>query len=88
MRTLAVAIGLTAAAFHTPVAVSQESEGASLSAKRQMVICMNKSMSADKTLSYNQALKDCKERLSASIGKRAVAANAVAANAVAANKPP
>jgi hypothetical protein len=79
MRTLAVAIGLTVAAFHTPAAVSQESEGAALSAKRQMVICMNKSMSADKTLSYNQALKDCKERLSVrtqgSIGKRAVAAN-------------
>ncbi|MEA3175054.1 MAG: hypothetical protein QOF42_2465 [Gammaproteobacteria bacterium] len=80
MRTLAVAIGLTAAALHTPAAVSQESEGASLSAKRQMVICMNKSMSVDKTLSYNQALKDCKERISASIGKRAVAANTVAAN--------
>jgi hypothetical protein len=83
MRTLAVAIGLTVAAFHTPAAisqepaaVSQESEGAALSAKRQMVICMNKSMSSDKTLSYNEALKNCKERLSARIGKRALAANA------------
>jgi hypothetical protein len=41
--------------------------------KRQMTECMTKRMSANKTLSYNDARKGCKERLQP--GKDEVASN-------------
>jgi hypothetical protein len=79
MYKLAMIIGI-AAAFHAAGTFADEADTTPVSAKRQMVICMNKSMSANKTLSYNDAQRDCKERLLARgpgpIGKRALAANA------------
>lgn len=61
-------------------ALCQEPENPPPSLKRQMVLCMNKSMAADKSLSYNAAQKDCKARLvtqtQRDFGKRALAANA------------
>ena len=80
MRILLATMGLTAALLQASPAFSQEAESPPLSLKRQMVICMNKSMAADRTLSYNAAQKDCKDRMLSqtqrSIGKRTLAANA------------
>jgi hypothetical protein len=80
MRKVLLMIGMVAA-LHATVALADDPDAAPVSAKRQMVICMNKSMSANKTLSYNDAQRACKERLSAlsqsgGIGKHALAANA------------
>ncbi len=51
-----------------------------LSVKRQIVLCMTKSMSANKTLSYSEAERDCKQTLAARntipTAKRALTANA------------
>jgi hypothetical protein len=86
MRTVLLMIGMLAA-LHTTVAVADDADAAPVSAKRQMVICMNKSMSANRTLSYNDAQRACKERLltrspSGGIGKHALAANATDALAL------
>jgi hypothetical protein len=86
MRQVLFMIGM-AAALHTAVVLADDSDTAPVSAKRQMVICMNKSMSANKILSYNDAQRACKERLSArsqsgGIGKHALAANASGALAL------
>ena len=80
MRILLPTLGLTLAMLQAPAAFCQEPESPPISLKRQMVMCMNKSMAADRTLSYNAAQKDCKDRLLTqtqhAIGKRALAANA------------
>jgi hypothetical protein len=74
------------AMLNASAAFSQEPQTPPLSLKRQMVACMNKSMSANRTLSYNDAQKDCKDRVLANgqngIGKRALAANAADAPAL------
>jgi hypothetical protein len=76
-------MGLTVAMLQASPAFCQEAEGPPISQKRQMVICMNKSMAADKKLSYNAAQNDCKQLLVTQtqrvIGKRTMAANAAAA---------
>jgi hypothetical protein len=68
------------AMLNASAAFSQEPQSPPLPLKRQIVACMNKSMSANRTLSYNDAQKDCKDRILASsqnaIGKRALSANA------------
>jgi hypothetical protein len=86
MRQVLFMIGM-AAALHTAVVLADDSDTAPVSAKRQMVICMNKSMSASKTLSYNDAQRACKERLivrsqNGGIGKHALVANAADAPAL------
>jgi hypothetical protein len=79
MRKRVLLIGM-AAMFQLALAHADDSASVPISAKRQMVACMSKSMSANRTLSYNDAQRDCKERLAAlnpnPIGKRALAANA------------
>jgi hypothetical protein len=86
MRTLLLTVGCVMAMLCAPAAFSQEPQSPPLSLKRQIVACMNKSMSANRTLSYNDAQKDCKDRVLASgqngIGKRALAANAADAPAL------
>jgi hypothetical protein len=85
MRKVVLIIGM-AAAFYALAAAADDSDAAPISAKRQMVICMTKSMSANKTLSYNDAQRDCKERSLAraqgTIAKRTLAANAADAPAL------
>jgi hypothetical protein len=44
-------------------AASAQPQSAAVIAKRQLSECMTRRMSADKTLSYNDALRVCKERL-------------------------
>jgi hypothetical protein len=80
MRTLLLIVGCVMAVLNASAAFSQEPQSPPLPLKRQMVACMNKSMSANRTLSYNDAQKDCKDRVLVKgqngIGKRALAANA------------
>lgn len=40
-------------------------ESAAIIAKHQLIECMTKRMSANRTLSYNDAMRACKERLQA-----------------------
>ena len=44
-------------------AASAQPQNAAVIAKHQLSECMTKRMSADKNLSYNEALRVCKERL-------------------------
>jgi len=44
-------------------AASAQPQTAAVIAKRQLSECMAKRMSANKTVSYNEALRVCKERL-------------------------
>jgi hypothetical protein len=61
-------------------AVANDAAPSALSVKRQMVVCMNKRMSADPVLSYNDARRDCKEAVAArnpvNTGKHSLTANA------------
>jgi hypothetical protein len=86
MRMLFLIVGGVMAMVNAPAAFSQEPQNPPLSHKRQMAACMTKSMSANRTLSYNDAQKDCKEHVLAigqnGIGKRALAANAADAPAL------
>jgi hypothetical protein len=86
MRTLLLIVGCVMATLNTSAAFSQEAQSPPPSLKRQIAACMNKSMSANRTLSYNDAQKDCKERVLAAgpnaIGKRALADNAADAPAL------
>ena len=78
--------GLAIAMLSASWAAAEEPAVVAVSTKRQMVLCMNKNMAADKTLSYNQAQKDCKDRLMArgqpAIGKQALASTAADAGAL------
>jgi hypothetical protein len=80
MRTVFLIVGCLTAMLNASAAFSQEAQTPPPSLKRQMVVCMTKSMSANRTLSYNDAQKDCKDRILAAgqtaIGRRALAANA------------
>jgi hypothetical protein len=88
MRIAVLIVGLAASTFTLSIASADELDAAPVSAKRQMVICMNKGMSANKTLSYNDAQRDCKEKLLAHVqtgngtGKRQLTANAADAPAL------
>jgi hypothetical protein len=72
--------GLAISMLSASWAIADEPAAVAVSIKRQMVVCMNKNMAADRTLSYNEAQKDCKDRLVARgqppIGKQALASNA------------
>jgi hypothetical protein len=86
MRTSVLIVGCVMAMLNASAAFPQEPQSPPLSLKHQMAACMNKSMSANRTLSYNDAQKDCKDRVLTSgqtgIGKRALAANAADAPAL------
>jgi hypothetical protein len=45
--------------------IGAQPESPALMAKRQLSECMTKRMSANKTLSYNDAMRACKERVQA-----------------------
>ncbi len=79
MRAIVLVVFLTVSAL-TATPASADDGAASVSVKRQMVLCMSKSMSANKTLSYNEAERECKQNLAArdpiATAKRALTANA------------
>jgi hypothetical protein len=63
MKRFLTAVGSTTLIFigaHTALA---QPESAAVIAKRQLSECMSRRMSADKSLSYNDARRVCKERL-------------------------
>jgi hypothetical protein len=78
MRAIVMVVFLTVSALAAARA-SAEDGAANMSVKRQMALCMNKSMSANKNLSYNDAERDCKQNLTArnpiATAKRALTAN-------------
>jgi hypothetical protein len=80
MRTLLLGSSCLILVLNASAVLAQELQSPPVSLKRQMVACMTKSMSSNRTLSYNDAQKDCKDRIFANgqtgIGKRALAANA------------
>jgi hypothetical protein len=82
MRNLLGLLGLGAALLIGTEATAAEPGTPSVNSKRQVITCMVKSMSSNRTLSYNDAMKACKEQLdardSSAIRKGAFAANAPA----------
>jgi hypothetical protein len=86
MRAIVLMAGMTVAMLGAVSAIADDTAGTALSMKRQLVICMNKSMAANRTLSYNDAQRDCKETLSArnqnAGAKRSLTANAADAPAL------
>lgn len=61
MRKVLLATALSVGTLNSAAAFAGDAAASQSSMKRQMIICMNKSMSASRTLSYNDALRDCKE---------------------------
>lgn len=53
----------TASRAATPESSYHSSEPRAVSAKRHMVDCMNRQMTASRTLSYNEASRICKDQL-------------------------
>jgi len=71
----------------TAAAIAEESQAQALSIHRQIVVCMTKSMTANRTLSYNDAERICKESVTARnqpavTAKRALTADAAVAPAL------
>ena len=67
MNRVATVIALTGVIFACAPALAGDSTGQSTMSKRQMIAqmvgCMRKRMSADKSRSYNEALKACKDQM-------------------------
>ncbi len=87
MRTIVLAGGLTSLWMLSAAAVAEEAKVPALSIKRQIVACMIKSMTANRTLSYNDAERICKESVTARnqpavTAKRALTADAAVAPAL------
>jgi hypothetical protein len=62
MKRFLTAVGCTTWIFVAHSTLAQP-QNAAVIAKRQLNECMNKRMSADKNLSYNDARRVCKERV-------------------------
>jgi len=62
MKRFVTAVGWATLIVGAHTAIAQPQSAAVL-AKRQLSECMSKRMSADKSLSYNDARRVCKERL-------------------------
>jgi hypothetical protein len=79
MRAIVITAVLATQALVVLPAIAEDGTQ-NISVKRQMVLCMNKSMSANKTLSYNDAERDCKQNVLArnpiATAKRSLTANA------------
>jgi hypothetical protein len=78
MQRAIAAIGLAGLMVIGATAAAVE-PGQSALMKQQMIDCMNKKMSVNKTLSYNDAMRACKVRLQPS--KDTLAANNAVATA-------
>lgn len=67
MNCVLVVIAMTGAVFWGAQALAVDSIPQPTMSKRQIIVqivgCMKKRMSTDKTISYNEAAKACKERL-------------------------
>jgi hypothetical protein len=67
MNRVVPIIALTSVMFVGAQAHAVDSTGQSTMSKRQMIVqivdCMKKRMSADKSRSYNEAMKACKDQL-------------------------
>jgi hypothetical protein len=61
-RTLAI-IAMTGTILMGSPAPAVNSMSPSALVRRQLAVCMTKHMSADRTLSYNEATKMCKDQL-------------------------
>jgi hypothetical protein len=62
MKRIIWAIGFTAVLAAVQPSSAQP-ESPAVIAKQQLTQCMTKRMAADRTVSYNEALRTCKERL-------------------------
>jgi hypothetical protein len=65
MRTKVRLVLTAAVIFVNAQAIAVESMSHSLSPRRQLIACMNKRMSASRTISYNEAAKGCRDQLKA-----------------------
>lgn len=63
MQRAMAAIGLSGLVLICGSAASAEPGGQSALTKQQIIDCMNKKMTANKALSYNDAMRACKARL-------------------------
>lgn len=63
MQRFMTAIGLCGVIFAGAHAVAAPPASQSVILKRQLYGCMVRRMGADKALSYNQAMRGCKERI-------------------------
>jgi hypothetical protein len=67
MNRIITVIAITSVTFVTARALADDSAGQSRMTKRQLfaqvVGCMKKRMSASNTISYNEALKVCKDQI-------------------------
>jgi hypothetical protein len=70
---LAVMIALSAGLLVATQSPAGEATSQSAANRRQLIDCMTKRMSINKALSYNDAMRACKDRTQAS--KEALAAN-------------
>jgi negative regulator of sigma E activity len=62
MKRIIWAMGLSAI-LGVVQPLSAQPESPAVIAKQQLTQCMNKRMAADRTVSYNEALRTCKEQL-------------------------
>jgi hypothetical protein len=73
MNRLAAAIALTGVVFACTRALGDESASQSRGVKRQatasLVACMRKRMSYDRSASYNEAKKTCRDQIANQSGK-------------------
>jgi hypothetical protein len=74
MRHLLAILGVIGAILFGARSFAVQPAGQAVSAKRQMIECMSKRMSANRTLTYNAALQACKDKLRAQ--KAELASNA------------
>jgi hypothetical protein len=61
MKRIMLAIAITAAIAAVPPA-NAHPQNAAVIAKQQLTECMSKRMAASKTVSYNEAMRFCKEK--------------------------
>jgi hypothetical protein len=62
MKVFLKAVAFSSLLLSAQTAVAQP-ESPAIIAKHQLIDCMTKRMSANRTLSYNDAMRACKERL-------------------------
>jgi hypothetical protein len=73
MKRAAAMMGLSIALLGGGYSIAVEPASQTRTAKRQLLDCMTQRMSADRAISYNDAMKGCKDRLLA--GKFALTVN-------------
>lgn len=63
MKCALIAIGVTSALLMVGQACAADPGNRPQTPRRQLMDCMTRRMSADRTLSYNEAVKRCKEQM-------------------------